>query len=246
MSEDVDKVLSVPIMPEQTDTERKLKNNLIIFSVISLFMYYGDLKIKPDSRFMGLMFDGLNQSKIYAALFVFIVYAFIHYLWYMKDSFSCWCIRCTAISELRPSRWGSRLGEERLENKNNNTLYHWWNYTKQYIHDGYLINDALIKTIESLESKLQNEEIAADGVLLRDELKSTRELLGSSAADLSDLSDTLSTEAFTVALPRFNRAFSYFLISQNIRWAIFECMVPFGLGLYALFLLADEFILFFK
>lgn len=244
MSEDVDKVLSVPVMPEQTDTERKLKNNLIIFSVISLFMIYGDLSISSDSRFMGLRFDGLNQNKIYAASFVFIFYAAVHYFWYIKDSFTGWRLRCTAISELRPARWGSPLGEKNLEDKNNNTLYHWWNYTKKYIDDRFIINDILVNSIEKLETKINDDKIVVEGILFQDGFQSTIDAINSSAESLEKLRDTLSTEPFTVALPRFNNSFRHFLISQNIRWVLFECIVPFGLALLAMCLLFDD-VLFF-
>ncbi|MFE8709635.1 hypothetical protein [Aeromonas allosaccharophila] len=236
----IDEVLSTPVMPEQTETERKLKNNLIVFSVISLFMCLGGLSISDKSRFLGLVFDGLTQYKIYIALFGFILYAAFHYLWYIKDSISGWRLRCTAISEIRPLRYSSNLENTELEDKRNNTLYHWWNYTKKYIPSEHLINEALIETITTLEKKISNEPLAADVPQLISKLEETKELLVHSRVSLSKLNEVLLSDPFQIALPRFNSSFRHFLVSQNIRWVIFELIVPFGLAVLSIYFLVDR------
>ncbi|MGK8177365.1 hypothetical protein ACRS1R_20120 [Aeromonas dhakensis] len=239
MAEKIDEVLSAPVMQEQTDTERKLKNNLIAFSVISIFMYYGDLSISSESTFLGLKFSGLDQQKIYIGLFVFIVYAAIHYIWYVQDSIVNWRLRCTAISELRPIRYNSPAGSFELKDKKNNTLYHWWNYTKLYIDEQYIIDEALIKTIEALENKALGESYD-DHVSMLAILNDAKKSVAESQKAIKELSETLISEPFSLALPRFNKAFSYFLVSQNIRWMVFECIVPFGLAVLALSLLFNS------
>lgn len=239
MSEKIDEILSLPVMQEQTDTERKLKNNLIAFSVIAIFMYYGDLSISSDSTFLGVKFSGLNQNKIYIGLFIFIVYAAIHYLWYVQDAFLNWRLRCTAISELRPIRYSSAAGSVELKDKKNNTLYHWWNYTKKYINEKYIIDEALIKTIEALEHHALSNHFD-EHLSIQNLLNETKTNIDESKKAIEELSDILSKDPFTLALPRFNNAFSYFLVSQNIRWMIFECIVPFGLAGLALALLSEN------
>ncbi len=241
MNDAVDKVLSEPLMPELSDTERRVKNNLIAFSVVAIFMCSWGLSISDDSSILGLKFNGLDQHKIYIALGLFIVYSGIHYSWHVHDIFVEWRLRWTAISELRTPRFSGTFFNSDLKNKRNNTLYHWWNDTKRYVTDRDKINDALINTIEALEVQINNNEFnSLINAQLKGELSKLTGLIKPSHDDIKELIRVLNLPPFTEALPKFNDAFRYFLKSQNIRWIIFDFLVPFGFAIAAIILIYSK------
>ncbi len=235
MSNDIDKVLSEPIMPELSDTERRIKNNLIAFSVVAIFMSYWGLSISDDSSILGLKFKGLDQHKIYIGLVCFIVYCGVHYLWHVHDIFIEWRLRLTAISESRPLRFNGRIENSDLENKRNNTLYHWWNYTKKYAANRESLNESLEASVTVIEKEI--DRYKSDRPVDPDfyeAISSMLELTRSSRTEIGELNRMLNSPPFTEALPKFNDAFRYFLKSQNLRWVFFECIIPFGLAMVAI------------
>ena len=70
--EEVNKVLKEPVFCTFDEATNKVKNHLLLFSVISIFMVLGGLHIQQDSSILGLKFSGLNDFIVYFGLFVFV------------------------------------------------------------------------------------------------------------------------------------------------------------------------------
>lgn len=232
-------VLASPVMNEQTETERKIKNNLIAFSFISIFLYYGGLTISSESTILGLRFDGLTQDKIHLGFFVLVLYSLMHYLWYIRDGFTNWRLRLTAVKEMKSGTWGSLYSVPELDDKRNNTLYNWWVWHEKTFTDRLFVNDALIACIKDIEDVYLSRKVDLGYVenvdMLCSHLSSASAAFNNSCSDTTELVKLLTNTPFSDALPNFNSSFRSFLISQNLRWLIFECCIPFGLAALSLF-----------
>ncbi len=90
MNKDLKKVLEEPIFLGYSDSVKKTRNLLLILSVISLFLIFGELKINSSSTLLGLKFDGLNTNIIYIGLLVLISFSSINFIWSSIDSFQEW------------------------------------------------------------------------------------------------------------------------------------------------------------
>lgn len=80
MNKDLKKVLEEPIFLGYSDSVKKTRNLLLILSVISLFLIFGELKINSSSTLLGLKFDGLNTNIIYIGLLVLISFSSINFI----------------------------------------------------------------------------------------------------------------------------------------------------------------------
>lgn len=235
-------VLKQPVMTEPTETERKIKNNLIAFSFISVFLHYGGLSISSESTILGLRFDGLTQDKIYLCFFMLVAYSTIHYMWYVRDGLLNWKLRLTAIQEIKatsPSMAPLHSIDE-LDDKRNNTLYHWWAYQYKAFSNKRILNDALLDSIGSLEeivSKDINLGFVDNVDLLHHEMLAVINTSNELSKKTEELFKLLNSSMFNHVLLNFNSSFRNFLISQNLRWLIFECIIPFGLSALSLYCL---------
>lgn len=80
MNKDLKKVLEEPIFLGYSDSVKKTRNLLLILSVISLFLIFGELKINSSSTLLGLKFDRLNTNIIYIGLLVLISFSSINFI----------------------------------------------------------------------------------------------------------------------------------------------------------------------
>ena len=69
MSESVEKILLAPIQIEFTDNVKKIRQNLMVTSFITLFITLGGISIDPSSTIFGLKFNGLNDVLLYKFLY---------------------------------------------------------------------------------------------------------------------------------------------------------------------------------
>lgn len=227
-----------PVMVEQTDIEKRIKNNLIAFSIISIFMFYGDLSISNDSSILGLKFNGLTQDKIYIGLFLIVAYSFVHYAWYIKDAFNNWRLRRTAVISFKTGVDGLAYSSPAAPDERDATFYHWWVYHKKLFEDRVYFNDGIesaLKEIQALDLSNESKLIYADNIInLCQSISLMTGAFSNSAVECRKLVELLNSSPFSDALKNFDGSFSDFLVSQNNRWLVFECLIPFALGFSSL------------
>lgn len=236
--EGTSKVYESVVIPDLSDTARKLKNNVVLFSVISIFMFFGDVSISESSSFLGFSFNGLTQDKIYVGMVLAITYSSIHYALLLNDSLSEWALRCSVVNcknKINPS--GDLSLSIVLQNEKYNNLYFWWQYHKHY-YDNLSDNLADIsKLIDEFKEKMDcdTDDCHKDGHIYFHRFSS----------DLYELREYLSSVAYVFqgnpiekALKNFDARFRSFLLFQNIRWLIFEYIVPFSLASLSLYCLS--------
>lgn len=228
------------VIPDLSDTARKLKNNVVMFSVISVFMFFGDVTISENSSFLGFSFNGLTQEKIYIGMVLAITYSSVHYALLLKDSLSEWALRCSVVhskSEINPG--GDLSLSIVLQNEKYNNLYFWWQYHKHY-YDTLSDNVAdLSKLIDDFKTKMDCD---SDNSQKDENIHFHR-----FSSDLYELREYLSSVVYLFegnpienSLKNFDARFRSFLIFQNIRWLVFEYIVPFSLASVSLYCLSVE------
>lgn len=246
MSE-LNEVMARPVMSEQTDTERKLKNNLIAFSVISLFMHFGDISVEGTVSISGLGLTGLTPEKIHIGLFIMIFYSALHYLWCVSDALKEWRLRLTAVEQMSIGVVKPSYSVPPSENIRNNTFYYWWvshsNELSKIKGCSYQLDDAMtyfrIKSDEFKDIANSNEHI-----LKLDEynhyLGTLSNHLSSCTEYMARLDAIMSSPPVSVSLPEFNDSFRSFITTQNIRWFLFDYLIPFSLGAVSLYFLSEK------
>ncbi|WP_324046625.1 hypothetical protein [Aeromonas caviae] len=230
----VDSILKNPVVNEQTETQRKIKNNIVAFSVVSIFIYHGGLSISKESTFLGLKFDGLTDGLIYLGLFTLIIYSCIHYLWYVYEDFLNYKLRFTSFQQLDHGVEYSLCVVPKLDDYRNNTLYNWWVYKKNYLVDSMNINESLLNSLDSIEKSYFNSTKDKWDPSIEQALLDAKSLSGSVNDSIKHMRLILSQPPFSDILPNFHFSFKRFILSQNIRWLVFEILFPFGLAFWAL------------
>ncbi|WP_439833980.1 hypothetical protein [Aeromonas caviae] len=230
----VDFILKSPVMSEQTEAQRKIKNNIIAFSAVSIFIYHGRLSITPDSALFGLKFSGLTNDLIYLGLFTLIVYSCIHYSWYIYEDFLNYRLRLTAFSQLDYGDEDSICFVPQLDDAKNNTLYNWWVYKKGYIIDTLNINNSLLNSLSEIEVKHMNMSDGKINDEIWEAFNAARSASENASERIDSLISILNAPPFSDVIPNFHFSFKRFLISQNIRWIVFEILFPYGLALWSL------------
>lgn len=239
--------LAKPVMSEQTDTERKLKNNLIAFSLISIFIHFGNISVEGNVSISGLRLTGLTPVKIHIGLLLIILYSAFHYLWCVSDALKEWRLRLTAVGQMSIGVANPSYSVPPAGNIRNNTFYYWWAHHSSELSKikshTYQLDDAMtyfrIKSDEfkdvanSHEHILKLEEYNHYIEVLSNRLLSCNEYLGRIDA-------IFKSPPVSESLPEFNNYFRCFLVSQNIRWFLFEYLIPFFLGTVSLYFLSGE------
>jgi hypothetical protein len=94
-TEAVFKVLGEPAFAEFSDNAWKIRTNLILASVISIAVVFGDLHIEPDSQILGLKFKGLTDAVLTNGLIAVVSYLLLHFVWTAIDALLEWRLRVT-------------------------------------------------------------------------------------------------------------------------------------------------------
>lgn len=235
-----EKVLGEPVASDFTDYVRKIRNNLIFLSVVSIGICLANLTISTDSTFLGLKFIGLQNQNIIKALFLLNAYFLIHFIWCSIDHLLEWRLRVTGtrVAFITAATYTSELGDYPTDPRQT-SLYHWWKNEAKKIN-------SFTEPLDSIHTKLTDWEKKVNAALgssvpeLNNVIVPIRQVL----EEITKLNDSivaaekiLTSDRIPASLNRFDNWFSFFLRSQNLRWLIIELLMPIFVGLYSLLLL---------
>lgn len=238
--EKVEKILGEPFAMDFSDYVRKIRNNLIITSLISIALLLGGLRIAPDSTFLGLKFTGLDNNLILQTLFFLNAYIFIHFLWSSHDHFQEWWLRLTGtkVAYVTTGRFSAE-GADYPSDPRQSTLYNWWNDEARKI-------SSLQEPLNNIQTKLKEWEATitkspegADTNVVNTFTLRVSEDVNKLNASVEQIGKTLESPRIPASLKRFDGHFQFFLRSQNLRWLIIELGFPLALGGYALLLISN-------
>ncbi|WP_429134434.1 hypothetical protein [Aeromonas hydrophila] len=244
---ELNETLAKPVMSEQTDTERKLKNNLIAFSLISIFIHFGNISVEGSVSISGLKLTGLTPVKIQIGLLLIILYSALHYLWCVSDALKEWRLRLTAVGQMSLGVANPSYSVPPAKSISNNTFYYWWAYHSKEL-------TKIESNAHQLDSSMTYFRIKGDEfkdianshehILKLDEynhyLDELSKRLLTCTEYLGRVEAIMSSPPVSVSLPRFDNYFRSFLVSQNFRWLFFDYIIPFSLGSFSLYFLSEK------
>jgi hypothetical protein len=88
-------LIKEPIAIEFNEFANKVRNNLLIVSVLSIIICTNNIQISNDSSILGLKFIGLNIELIQKIFFWMIAYFMIHFILLSIDTYSSWKMKLT-------------------------------------------------------------------------------------------------------------------------------------------------------
>lgn len=238
----VEKILGEPYMPDFSEEALKVRRNLLALSLISIAGTVAGVRIAPDSPVFGFHLEYLDQAVIGKVVALVVGYMLMHFLWYVIDAFAGWRIRVTGtrVSFVTTGTWSS-ADLDYPSDPRQSTLYNWWRERRPAVAqlcDALPVIEASLSKVQASLADLQAPPGAVDN--------STNVLRSLSEAQQSFDNLKRAVEAsrsleesprMLVSLRRFDRWYSFWLRSQNLRWIILDAGLPLLLGATALGLL---------
>jgi hypothetical protein len=209
--EKVEKVLGEPFAMDFSDNVRKIRNNLIITSIIAIALLLGGIRIAPDSTFLGLKFTGLNNNLILQTLFYLNAYILIHFLWSSFDHFQEWWLRLTGtrVAHVTTARFAAE-GADYPNDPRQSTLYNWWNDEARKISSlQEPLNNIQIK-MKELETTVTKSPDGADTNVVNAFTLRVSEDVNKLRASVEQIGKTLESPRIPASLKRFDGHFQFF------------------------------------
>lgn len=243
--EEVAKVLGEPAFAEFPENVWKIRTNLIVTSVITIAVVFGDLHIEPDSQIFGLKFKGLSDTLLTDGLIAVVIYLLVHFLWASMDSLLEWRLRVTGtrVAFVTTARIASEYADYPSDARQS-TLYNWWKDQAREFGD---ITEQLVK----LEARLQEWETqlkskfteGADAMNITSAvvpIEKVCEDIMRLRSEIASASAAVASARIPFSLARFDAWFALFLRSQNLRWLLIDFLAPVLVGFYAICLLLSR------
>jgi hypothetical protein len=228
-----EKVLGEPVFIELSDYSRRVKNSLIFCSALGIALSFSTISVSEESSIFGIRLDNLNHTHILILLLILIGYFCFHYAWQIIDNFMEWRLRITGTKTtfITGSRYGSTEADY-PDNPRQSTLYSWWQGQQKNLS---LLYDT-IENIKSLERKLleESKQYPDNSIDIQGTLMELKQELTTFNNNVQNIESVIKTNRVPVSLKRFDGWYKLFLYSQNIRWFIFDFMLPLVLSIAAL------------
>jgi len=243
--EAVEEVLGEPAFAELPENAWKIRTNLILASVVSIVIVFGELHIEPDSQILGLKFRGLSDTILTNGLIAVVTYLLLHFLWASLDALLEWRIRVTGtrVAFVTTARLASEHGDYPNDPRQS-SLYNWWKDEARKIGN-------LSTHTQEIESKLNKWEAelrakfteGTDAMNITNAvmpISATREEIVRFSREVKAAAEAIEAARIPTSLKRFDSWFALFLRSQNLRWLVIDVLAPVLAGSYALLLLAGR------
>ncbi|MDR3427912.1 hypothetical protein [Silvimonas sp.] len=228
----VKELLGKPFSLELGDEAIKAKRNLLAISFVASFIFFFKLKISTSISFSGVTVEGLTQKTISEALITLLTYTTIHFTWLTLSHYSEWCLRLTGTRTAftTAATYGSELLDYPAEPRQS-TLYNWWK-NKSFalnsaIADLAIARDKLVSNLESQDFQSPHAETA----------NIPQHWVGIYTGiidSISKLHNILDSERIPASLERFDKKFEYFATQQNVRWLVFDALIPIAFALLSI------------
>lgn len=237
----VEKALGNPIDGDLSDNALKVRRNLLVFGMISIFITIGGVKLDPTSSVLGFKFSGVSETLITNALLAANVYFLLHFIWYAFEGLLEWRLRVTGtrLAFLTGSRYGSEHADY-PDDPRQSTLYNWWLFNAKRIGSFKVTADDLsdkIKTWQDKISPFQNGIDSPDFDNAMNTLNQAKAAVDKLSKQIETAEKTFTATRIPCSLGRFDGWFKLFLKSQNIRWLLIDILLPVAIGATATYLL---------
>ena len=238
-----------PLPPELSGYQERVRRNLLMFSMASIFFCKFNLEIGGQPRFVGIAVGGITNTILEISFFVFILYQLINFIWLMSNLIMYWRIRLTGTRvKVRRSDAGffgttndpydGNVQEEQ------STFYAWMiDNQRNFISFPETISRCVDEICEHLSKvysatgseNQSHQSIAREINNLSNKIESFRGAINNNTAAMENIRINESMRAF-------DNWFNVLVKSQSLRWFTLDLGLPVFCGIYALFLLGDKII----
>jgi hypothetical protein len=238
-----EKQMVSPVFREEDPDMAKTRVRLVLVASIAIAVSGLGVRLTAESTLFGLRFDHLDNRFVIGGLLVSLIYLNAHYAWLIVDSVTEWRLRLTGIFYATSvSTMGVGEMREHLSTPpyaKQLTLHAWWMLKATNILDPQ-------KTAADIEDRLRRIDSAylthtttgSEIGALSGELKELRSMLDRFGQEFALQLGVIQSAELTAALRRFDRYFYYFLWSQNLRWLLFDMVLPLLIGIGACVMLS--------
>lgn len=239
-----ERLLGSPVLLDASEEVSKTRLRLLTFSALAIAICYFNLRIGEDAGFLGLKISGLNDGVVRKGLFLVVVYLVVHFAWSISDALKEWRLRLTGINDIRVQMHVSISKEiEAAPNPRQLTLYSWW--VREGVNVGTVgttLNraNAMLDRFQSQSPAAATPDIAINSLEFSKYVEECRDILKRLNHEVPKARAILESPQLTEKLRRFDQRFRYFLVSQNLRWLVFDFLAPLIVGLAALILLVTS------
>lgn len=240
----VDTALGKPVSGDLPENALKVRRNLLVFGLISIFMALGEIKLNPTSSILGFTFTGISDALVRNALLLTIGYLLIHFIWYAFDSLLEWRIRITGTRLAFLT--GARFGDEHCDypdDPRQSSLYTWWLDNAKRIGSFTKTADEVSEHVKEWVERVDSFKQGGDSLNLANAMSSLSRVQGSLdqlKRQVETTENVISSLRIPCSLRRFDSWFALFLRSQNLRWLLIDIFTPVIIGGAAIYLLATK------
>lgn len=244
----VEKILKEPVAAEFSEQAWRIRANLIVTSAIGFVMAVADLRINPDSSFLGLKVFGLSDLVIRATLAAVLIYLLFHFIWVAWDAFLEWRLRVTGTrSAFQTGSFFSDKNADYPVDPRQSTLYNWWSMQHSAIGNLGKLAGELKSTCASWEADLKaiqaNSPSDPQSLNLNNAIRGlaqANEQAATIARKVEANTNAITSPRIPTSLKRFDGWFQLFLRSQNLRWLVVEFVAPVAFAAYTLWILLQR------
>jgi hypothetical protein len=244
--ENMNAVLGKPFSGDLPENALKIRRNLLIVSLIIMFLTFTGAAVDPESKFLGLSFSNLSVEDITSGLLILNVYLWIHFLWYAWEAIGEWRVRLTGTKvTFQTAASYADLGGDYPSDPRQSTLYNWWDTYARDIH----LHDDPLKEIRNAIPYFHEQLSALKENISESDIASAKTTLTSIDSKISKLqkqfeqvSKVLGSPRINASLERFDNWFYLILRIQSLRWIIIDVSFPVLIGLIANLILACKLI----
>lgn len=237
----VETALGKPVLAEMPENALKVRRNLLIFGLISIFIALGEIKLNASSPILGFTFTGISDTLVRKALLVVNGYLLFHFFWYAFDSLLEWRLRVTGtrLAFLTGSSFGSEHCDY-PDDPRQSTLYRWWLDQATRIGNFNKTTEDISKSVQEWLERVEAFKNGGDSLNLSNAMNSLNQVkisLDKLKEQIELTEKTIDAKRIPCSLRRFDSWFSLFLRSQNLRWLLIDVLTPLFVGSFAMYLL---------
>lgn len=239
----VEAALGKPVLPEFPEATSKIRLNLMVVASITIAMVILDVQVASTNTLLGVTFQGITTSNLKTMLLVINVYMFVHFAWCAFDGLQEWRLRVTGtrVAFITGSRMASPHADHPGDPRQS-TLYNWWIEQNAQItrfdESAQRLKGEVTAVLD--ESRKAQPETRPMGPALENALNELYQEISSLTHLSGTVRKVIEAERVPVSLRRFDRAFMFFLRSQNLRWLVIEAGLPLAWGAASIALLCKE------
>lgn len=227
----LDYVLEEPILKPISDNFLRIRRNLLVISLVGILYGMGTFTIDGLSV-SGIKLNCGSHKTIEIIGFLVILYQFMHFIFEAWEHYLYWRLRITGtkLAHVTTGKFAHEEGDY-PNDPQQSTLYSWWVAQRKNLKGWQDIE----KDTGDIFTKLGVFMSSLDTNNVRNEVVGLSNKVSGLINELTKITNILSSHRVGASLEKFDKWFWNFQKLQLLKWAVLELILPFIMGLLALY-----------